>query len=60
MTNEQVEAIRALREEGHAIAIFTPEELHGANADAVEDRLVELGWEVIDCLRTDDPSGNDF
>jgi hypothetical protein len=38
---------------GYAVVIFTPEELRGANPEHVQDRLVELGWDVIDTLATD-------
>jgi hypothetical protein len=37
---------------GYAVVIFTPEELRGANPEHVQDRLVELGWDVIDTLAT--------
>jgi hypothetical protein len=37
---------------GYAVVCFTPEELRGANPDHVQDRLVELGWDVIDTLAT--------
>jgi len=43
-------AIRALRDYGYAIVIFNPEELNGANPDHVEERLIELGWDVIETL----------
>jgi hypothetical protein len=36
-----------------------PVQLGGAPADDVEDRLVELGWDVIDALRTDQGEGED-
>ena len=39
--------IQELKDEGYAIVLFNPEELEGAEADRVEDRLIELGWEVI-------------
>ena len=38
---------------GYAVVIFTPEELRGADPGHVQDRLVELGWDVIDTLATD-------
>jgi hypothetical protein len=38
---------------GYAVVIFTPEELRGANPDHVEDRLVELGWDVINDIAED-------
>ena len=42
---------------GYAVVCFTPEELRGANPDHVQDRLVELGWEVIDTLATEPREG---
>lgn len=39
--------IKELKDEGYAIVLFNPEELEGANSNRVEDRLIELGWEVI-------------
>jgi len=39
--------IKELKDEGYAVVLFNPEELEGADSDRVEDRLVELGWEVI-------------
>ena len=59
MTNEQIEVIRALRDEGHAVVIFNSEELRGAGSDDVESRLVELGWDVIDCLCEEDEGDGD-
>ena len=43
-----------MRRRGFSVTVFTPEELQGANPDHVEDRLVELGWEVIDVLKEDE------
>jgi hypothetical protein len=40
-----------LRAKGYAVVVFTPEELAGARRNRVEDRLVELGWEVIANLK---------
>jgi predicted CoA-binding protein len=39
--------IKELKDEGYAVVLFNPEELEGAESDRVEDRLIELGWEVI-------------
>jgi len=35
---------------GCVVVIFTEEELRGARPDLVQDRLTELGWDVIDVL----------
>lgn len=50
MTPEQHEAISQLRHEGYAVTIWAPEELGGANPRRVEDRTVEIGWEIIEDL----------
>jgi hypothetical protein len=52
MTDEEVKAIKGLRDRGFAVVVFNQEELDGAPSDDVEYRLIELGWEVIDSLRT--------
>lgn len=36
-----------LRDLGCAVVCFTHEELSGAEPDRVEERLVEMGWDVI-------------
>ena len=45
-----VELSRQLEDLGCAVVVFTEEELRGARPDLVQDRLTELGWEVIDVL----------
>jgi len=52
-TKQAVEHLRQLRKMGYAVVAFTPEELRGADSDHVEDRLIELGWDVIDSLSTE-------
>lgn len=47
-TNKQT--VELLRSAGYCVVVFTPAELAGASPDKVADRLVELGWDVIDCL----------
>ena len=49
-----VEHVRALRDLGCAVVCFVPEELRGADPDHIEDRLVEVGWDVIDALATEE------
>lgn len=55
MTGEQheYEALKRLRKEGYAIVVFNPGELAGADPSRVEERLVELGWDVIDALKAE-------
>ena len=52
-TKQAIEYLRQLRKMGYAVVAFTPEELRGADSDHVEDRLVELGWDVINALATE-------
>lgn len=59
MKPEYLEVLRNLRHEGHAVIIWTPEELGDASPRRVEDRLIELGHEVIDCLKTAEDTDND-
>jgi hypothetical protein len=51
MTKEQLEVIRALRHEGYAVIVWTPDELRGAKAHHVEDRSIELGHQIIEDLQ---------
>jgi hypothetical protein len=48
---EHMNAIDQLRQEGYAVIVWTPDELGTASARRVEDRSVELGWDVIDALQ---------
>lgn len=47
MTQEQIKVIDELKTQGYAVVLFNPDELEGAEADRVEDRLIEIGWDVI-------------
>lgn len=47
LTSNEQSAIRHLRDRGFAVVVFNPDELEGAEAEVVEKRLVEVGWEVI-------------
>lgn len=42
--------VHYLRQRGYAVVIFNPDELGDVDPSRVEDRLVELGNEVIVCL----------
>ena len=53
MKPSQMEVLRELRHSGYAVIVWTPEELQGASATRIEDRSIELGHEVIDCLKED-------
>jgi len=50
LTEQERKTINKIRNKGFAVVVFTEEELNGASQEHVEDRLVELGWEVIECL----------
>ena len=54
-----VELSRQLEAMGCAVVVFTEEELRGARADLVQDRLVELGWDVIDVLAKEEETEDD-
>jgi hypothetical protein len=45
------DTVEKLRAAGYAVCVFCPEELAGASRNRVEDRLCELGWEVIADLK---------
>ena len=51
MTQEQINVLLTLKRQGYAVVVFTPEELEGAESDRVEDRLIELGWDIISDLK---------
>jgi hypothetical protein len=42
-----LDVIDELRSAGYAVCVFSPDELGDADPDRVEDRLCELGWDVI-------------
>lgn len=50
MKAEYRDVLMKLREEGHAVIVWTPDELGSASAKRVEERSVELGFEVIEQL----------
>jgi hypothetical protein len=58
MTESEIFALCVKMERlGYAVVCFTPEELRGADPGHVQDRLVELGWDVIDTLATEPREG---
>jgi len=59
MTPEEKAVVSELRSRGYAVIIWTPEELAGASRKHVEDRSVELGWQVIDDLKDMGPDSDD-
>lgn len=59
MTPEEQAVIANLKSRGFAVIIWTPEELAGASRKHVEDRGVELGWQVINDLKDMGPDSDD-
>ena len=53
MYEEQTRVIAELRAAGYAIIIWAPDEVGTANPRKVEDRQIELGWEIIEALQED-------
>ena len=51
MTAEQQRIIRELMNEGYAVIVWSPEELEGASAKHVQDRSIEVGWDIIAALK---------
>jgi hypothetical protein len=51
MTEEETKVLAGLRNKGYAVVVFTEEELGGASSSHVEDRLIEIGWGVIESLQ---------
>ncbi len=51
---ELLKHTKALRDMGCAVAVFTPEELRGADPDNVEDLMIQRGSEAIDYLADDE------
>ena len=48
---EAEDCIFRLIQLGYAVVAFNPEELEGADPDKVTNRLIELGWDVIQGLK---------
>ena len=51
MNQDELDVIVNLKNKGYAVVLFEPEELEGASPDRVEDRLIELGWDIISDLK---------
>ena len=51
MKQHQQNVIDELRNEGWLVCLWTPGELGDCNVSQVEDRVIELGNEVIDNLQ---------
>lgn len=44
--------VQELWDGGYSVAIFTPDELSGANPEHVSEIMIERGWNAIDTLGT--------
>ena len=53
ITQEDWAVIKKFRDNGFALVMFNEEELRGAAREDVEDRLVELGWDIVDAFATE-------
>ena len=51
LSKQQQEVLQELRHQGYAVIVWSPEELDSANPRRVEDRSVELGWDIIGGLK---------
>lgn len=49
--NEDIKAVHRLRSKGYAVVVFTPQEVHDENVRALEDRLIEVGNQIIEQLQ---------
>lgn len=47
LTLEELIAIRDLKRKGWCVVLFTPTELNDADADHMEDVLIERGWNFL-------------
>lgn len=47
VTDEELAAIESLRSRGFAVTVFAPSEIGNANPKAVENSMVERGWQTI-------------
>ena len=50
MTDSELAALRALTARGYAVVIWTPDELRGANAEQIEQLMIERGANAIEAL----------
>lgn len=51
LSQEEFDLIVKMCNNGFAVVIFTPEELCGAEPDFIEERLIELGWDIINSVK---------
>ena len=51
LTKTERKTIEDIRARGFAVIIWNPKELENVSPSYMEERSVELGWEVIETLR---------
>ncbi len=47
MKAEWLKVLREMRDEGHAVIVWTPEELQDTDPDHVEECSISYGWEYL-------------
>lgn len=52
MSNDELEVIKSLRNNGYLIIIWTPEELMNINIDYLEDIIIEKGNDTIEHFKS--------
>jgi len=57
MTEQQLETLRELRSMGHAVCVFTPDEMPNSTIDDVEVGMCKGGWQRINI--DDDSAANE-
>jgi hypothetical protein len=45
------EAIQLLKDAGYAVAVWTPEEVGGADIGLLEDVVIERGNDYLECMK---------
>ena len=56
-TDEIRAALMLLRDTGFAVCAFDPQELSDVDPDAVESRMCEAGWDLIESRTADEKEG---
>ena len=51
LSEKDWESLSLFANKGYAIVLITPEELNGASPEKVENRLIELSWDIINDLK---------
>ena len=51
LTDQELKTLIEIKDRGFAVVVITPEELEDADPNSVEDRLIELSWDIINDLK---------